>query len=909
MVRGSLVRGSLLQKFVASSLAIVAIALLANGILDIWFSYQDQKRILVRVQADEARLASERIDQFFTDVVQQMQWANSLPSHLGSADQARLDAIRLLKEVPAIIEFTQVDAQGREELHLSRVARDVIASGADLSSDTGFLKARQQGAYFGPVSFRDGSEPRMTLAVSGTGPDARSAIVELNLKFLWDLVARRADGSQAQTYVTDADGRLIAHPDLRLVLSRTDMSALVTEATSTPALERGDGRLMRDIEDRSVLSVWTKLDRLGWLVFVDVPVAEVFAPIYLSMFRSGAILIGALLCSALAASLVGRRLARPIQSLSDGAARIGSGDLAHRIDIATDDEFQVLGDSFNRMATRLQESYALLESKVTERTAELAHARDLAVAEHAEAERAKRAAELANETRSRFLAVFSHEIRTPLNGMIGILQILERRRTNAAQRRLLDMASSSGATLVSLVDAILDYAQLEAGTERLSLSDFDVLRLMDNATGLMRPQAEKKGLTLELVHHFAEGPHLAGDVVVGGDSVRINRVLLNLLTNAIKFTASGGIRVEVELKTEAPDQLRLHIAVSDTGMGVPPDMQERIFEDFVQADAGIGRRFGGTGLGLAISRRLAVLMGGDLTCESRLGSGSTFRLALPVAQVRTASARAALATPAAPLTVLVADDDEVNREVGVAMLRDLGHVAMAVATGAEAIDIVRERPCDVVLMDIHMPNMDGVAVAAAIQSLALDHPPRIIGVTADLTVMTRDDLGAVGIMTVLAKPLMREALRRALADPGAETSPVAAKLDAAQFGPTQRRETGTLDESFIAEQLELLGKARLAFLAELFARTSSEVLDEIERAATQDDRDTVRKCAHRMAGSASALGLSELAGQAGWIETQGGRMSSEALAGAIDKIGSLRRRSITVLDAWLADRVAEHHTV
>ena len=202
---------------------------------------------------------------------------------------------------------------------------------------------------------------------------------------------------------------------------------------------------------------------------------------------------GPFLCAGLAASLLVRRLAGPVRDLSDGAARIGSGDLAHRIAIATDDEFRLLGESFNRMAARLEESYALLESKVEERTAELALARDTALAKSAEAERAKHAAELANETRSRFLAVFSHEIRTPLNGIIGILQILERRRPSAAQRRLLDMASSSGATLVSLVDAILDYARLEAGTETVSRSDFDVMRLLENAIGLMARRPRRRG--------------------------------------------------------------------------------------------------------------------------------------------------------------------------------------------------------------------------------------------------------------------------------------------------------------------------------------------------------------------------------------------------------------------------------
>src|SRR5262249_17983762 len=271
-----------------------------------------------------------------------------------------------------------------------------------------------------------------------------------------------------------------------------------------------------------------------------------------------------------------------------------------------------------RMAAQLGESYANLEGKVIARTAELAQARDQALAEHAEAERAREAAEQANETKSRFLAVVSHELRTPLNGVMGVLQLLDAGRLGAAQRRHLMTAAASGETLIALIDAILEYARLEAGTELLDTRTFHLGQLIAAAADLLRPQAEARGLTLDVAIAPSAARH------VSGDGVRLNRVALNLIGNAIKFTETGGIEVAAVLVGEGV-RPQVQLSVRDTGIGIAPEMQERIFEDFVQADDSIARRFGGTGLGLAISRRVARLMGGDLTVESVPGAGSTFR--------------------------------------------------------------------------------------------------------------------------------------------------------------------------------------------------------------------------------------------------------------------------------------------
>ncbi len=316
----------------------------------------------------------------------------------------------------------------------------------------------------------------------------------------------------------------------------------------------------------------------------------------------------------------------------------------------------------------MRDSYATLERKVVERTAELEKTRDQALAEHDAAERARSAAVLANETKSRFLAVVSHELRTPLNGVMGVLQLLDDGSLGEAQRRHLATAAASGETLIALVDAILEYARLEASTETLETRDFRLHQLIETAAELMCPQAFGKGLTFDLACDATV------DTSVHGDPVRLNRILLNLIGNAIKFTPHGGIALAAAAE-QRDDHVLLRITVRDTGIGIAPDMHERIFEDFVQADDSIARRFGGTGLGLAIARRLTRLMRGELTVESTPGAGSTFTLQVPLGRRRKRRGARRGPPPSRQLRVLLVDDDPVNCEVGEAILNRLGHRA------------------------------------------------------------------------------------------------------------------------------------------------------------------------------------------------------------------------------------------
>ncbi|MGY4410417.1 signal transduction histidine kinase/CheY-like chemotaxis protein [Bradyrhizobium sp. LB7.1] len=617
---------------------------------------------------------------------------------------------------------------------MSRRVADRIGSKADLSTLPAFRGANESRAYYGPVYFLGDTEPFMTLATRGTGLAPNVIVAEVNLRFIWDLVAGIRVGNTGKAYVVDRMGVLIAHPDLWPALRRSDLSSHADVRAALDGVGPPSGGLVKeDLSGQRVLSTYATVPSLGWLVFVELPLSEAYEPIYASIGRSTFLLVILLACAVLVSLFLSRRMTVPIQILTQGARRIESGDLGLRLAIKTGDELEALGDQFNRMAAHLRESYATLERKVIERTSELEKTRDQALAEHDAAERARSAAVAANETKSRFLAVVSHELRTPLNGVMGVLQLLDDGSLGEAQRRGLTTAAASGETLIALVDAILEYARLEASAETLETRDFRLDQLIETAVDLMRPQAFGKGLTFDLACDATV------NTSVHGDPVRLNRILLNLIGNAIKFTPRGGIGLNAAAEHH-DDRALLRITVRDTGIGIAPDMHERIFEDFVQADDSIARRFGGTGLGLAIARRLTRLMRGELTVASTPGAGSSFMLEVPLGIAASGIAQGAVQPSSRQLRVLLVDDDPVNCEVGEAMLKRLGHHPTIATNGASAIALARDRAFDIILMDLHMPDMDGVEAASRIGRLGLPRMPRIIAVTADVSRRARERL-------------------------------------------------------------------------------------------------------------------------------------------------------------------------
>jgi signal transduction histidine kinase len=361
----------------------------------------------------------------------------------------------------------------------------------------------------------------------------------------------------------------------------------------------------------------------------------------------------------------------------------------------------------------------------------------------------------ADAARRAFLANISHEIRTPMNGVLGLTEVLLLETPTAHQREQLETIQRSGRTLVTLINDLLDLSKMEAGKLELHRADFNLARLLDDVEALAAPLVSARGLKFSRVHTGTLPERLYGD------GVRLGQVLNNLMSNAVKFTDHGSVRLVVAVT--AP--LRLRFTVEDTGVGISREAQARLFTAFQQIDSSSTRRFGGTGLGLALSQQLIELMGGRITVESQPGRGTRFSFELQFDEATTPTgevAARALVTER-QRTVLVVDDNPINLRVAVELVRKAGCEATGVTNGALAVQAIRERAFDLVLMDCHMPEMDGFEATEKIRALdgARGRTP-IVALTASAM---PDEIAAchrAGMNRVLTKPVSFAALEEVL---------------------------------------------------------------------------------------------------------------------------------------------------
>ncbi len=491
-------------------------------------------------------------------------------------------------------------------------------------------------------------------------------------------------------------------------------------------------------------------------------------------------------------------------------------------------------------------------------------------------------AELAAHAKSVFLATVGHEVRTPLNGILGMARLLLDTPLDVKQRTFAETVVSSGELLLGLVNDILDFSRLEADGLTLEAVPFDVSDLMDELRLMMAPRAAEKGLILGCRLDPAVPPFVAGD------PLRLRQILLNLVGNAIKFTERGSVTMAVEPLDTLPDgRVVLRFTVADTGIGIPEAARAGLFTEFWQADSSITRRFGGTGLGLAICKRLVTLMGGDIGYDSQGGDGSSFWFVIAVPPAAAAdSGDAEVAAPRVSCHVLLVDDNPVNRQVAGGLLERYGQRVTAVEDGPAAIGAMRRDTFDLVLLDMHMPGLDGLETARRIRALggaAATTPLWLL--TANPSERDGRLWRDAGLNGCLAKPFRVEEVLRLLDDHPAEpASGRPAALGAATL----------LALPDLLADLKDLGRDRMRGFVELFGTSSGDDLRLILDHAAAADLPRLAAVVHRMASAAASLHLTALNERCRVIENLARAEDAAAIAQARD-LPELWQRSLKAL--------------
>lgn len=458
----------------------------------------------------------------------------------------------------------------------------------------------------------------------------------------------------------------------------------------------------------------------------------------------------------------------------------------------------------------------------------------------------------ASNTKSRFLATMSHELRTPLTGLTGLIDLLRQADLPLEARNIVRMMDESADHMLSVIGDVLDISKIEAGMMEFSAAPFLPRDEIAQSISLFSGRAEEKGLTLT-THLDGEG--LAAPVLA--DVVRIRQIIQNLVSNAVKFTDHGEISIGAEISADDGDGHRLLVSVRDTGIGLSEDEIANLFEPFIQGESSYARQAGGTGLGLAICRRLARLMGGDVSVTSEKGGGSEFRVCVPVELAQSDSAAQVVPSSSPPEAlgggrrVAIVEDSSINREVISRLVEGLGYEVVMASNGLEAVALARREPLDAILMDCQMPEMDGFGATAAIRRLdtgAAMTP--IIAMTASALEQDREKCLDAGMDDFLSKPLRQKQLERVLSQwAGTLSRKVVAPPD-----PARPNEGAAVKPLALDELRSQLGDDAAEAIVRTFIDEATERVARLRDAAAAGDAETVRREAHTLKSACAALG-------------------------------------------------------
>jgi signal transduction histidine kinase/CheY-like chemotaxis protein len=679
-------RRSLFRKYAAYFAGVVSALLIVSGAVGGYFAYRESIIALEEVQQAKAQFAAAQIENFMVGVQEALhavvaKFNTDAPV---AADELRLEFAGLLRHHPEISDLHWIDAGGEERLALSRFDRNVVDASHKWSTDPAFRTAHDASRYVGSIHFRKETEPYVSVAAAR---DMKGSVIEaeVNLTYVWDVVSQVQLTRKGVAYVVDRSGELISHPDIGLVLRKTDLSKLpqvrraLDHAPEGPAII-GDAR---DLSGARVVATAAPIESLGWIVLAEEPLDQAFRPVYASLARSVVLVVLGVAAAIAASVLLARRMVQPIREIETRARQIGEGRFDRRIALATGDELEALANQFDRMAERVQDTYAMQETRIAERTRELA---------------------LANEAKTRFLAAASHDLRQPIHALALFVGQLRGVSLQADAKVLAEKIERSVEALNELLEALLDLSKLDVGAIAPQRKSFALHDLLSRLASEFAPSAEAKGLAITCV---------PTSLWVDSDPVLLQRILLNVIANALRYTGHG--RILVGCRRRGDD---IEIIVADTGIGIDAVHLPHVFEEFYTAAPPQAGGSTGLGLGLAIVKRLAALLDHRIGIESTPGKGTVVRI-----RVRRANPQEGARTQELPIgeplrgvRVLIVDDEAPVRDAMQGLLARWGCDVATAEGGDRAIALARERQPDVVLCDLRLRNGEtGIGVVERLQ--------------------------------------------------------------------------------------------------------------------------------------------------------------------------------------------------